>query len=941
MTDASQARREQIKGLFMAVQAAEPAERATLLDRVGAVDPDLRMEVEQLLGDYPSAEKFFADFFANLFDRPAREGDPPKRISAGALLAGRFRILKFLGEGGMAQVYEAEDLVLRQEHVALKTLPAVIADDERAIEGLKHEIAIGRRVTHPNVCRVFDVYRHEAPPSGSITFFTMELLDGETLAARLRERGRMSTAQALPVVKQMAAGLGAAHAARIVHGDFKPGNVMLVPGQDGTERVVVTDFGLAHRAPTGSMPDPPTAGNQGWGTPAYMAPEQIQRRRITCAADIYALGVVVHEMITGTLPSEVHSQSLSVEEHIPKMDPRWDAAIGRCLERDPDARFTSPDEFIEALAPSTTRWRWLVGLAGLVVLLLLLVLINTTLTSRSPSELGVFGKGERSLALIPFTETSPTPDSVAFSQGLVAVLTEQLRLASEIEHFERRLWVVPAGEVIDAGLKTPAGAHRTLGITLILTGRLDRGKDGTRITLNLVEASPQGTTPKESETLEVQTGSQLFLPTTLNRLAQMLGKTLPAATLQAVAAGSSGLPAAEEYFLRGRGYLAGRRSADLDVAIDAFQRAIQLDKAYALAHASLGEAYRRKYRVTLDRSFIPRAQASCDEALALNPSIAYTRVIRGLVYQTTGQYERAINELQAALQADPGAVDARRGLAEAYEAEGALKTAEDIYRQQIAQYSQYWSAYEEFGSFLFRHGRYREAEASFVNGLRYAPDNLRAISNLAGIYILTERFAAAEAELQKGLNIGPDVLLYNNLSWVYIFQGRFSDAVAPMEQAVRLPGADSFHWGNLARVYRWAGRQLQAKSTYETAIRLAREEIHVNPRNAQIRANLAYLWAETGNRGEALAEIASTLERAPTDMTVLFKSALVQELTGDRSGALQSLEAAARGGHSMVEIRRHPDLGSLRDDPRYLRILTIAKEDAARKSNPDMRVPQR
>jgi Flp pilus assembly protein TadD len=258
-----------------------------------------------------------------------------------------------------------------------------------------------------------------------------------------------------------------------------------------------------------------------------------------------------------------------------------------------------------------------------------------------------------------------------------------------------------------------------------------------------------------------------------------------------------------------------------------------------------------------------------------------------------------------------------------FEQDGSVGKAEEIYRQQTVQYPKYWNSHEQLGVFLFRHGRYREAEASLLNGLQLAPDNPGAISNLAGLYVLTERYAAAEGELQKGLKLTPDVSFYNNLSWIYVFQGRFAEAVPPMEQAVRLPQATSFHWGNLARIYRWANHPDQAKATYDTAIRLARREIGVSPQDAKIRANLAYLLAETGHRTEALAEMVSTLQNAPHDMTVVFTSALVHELTGDRSAALQALEMAAQGGHSVAEIRRHPDLVRLREDPKFLQVIAL------------------
>jgi hypothetical protein len=154
-------------------------------------------------------------------------------FAPGELLAGRFTIVRFIARGGMGEVYEAEDRELR-ERVALKTIRPEIAGDPRAIERFKREIHLSRQVTHPNVCRIYDLFHHSVPPGpdrpgGEVTFLSMEHLAGETLAARLKGRGRMSAEEALPIVTQMASALAAAHEAGVIHRDFKSQNVILVP----------------------------------------------------------------------------------------------------------------------------------------------------------------------------------------------------------------------------------------------------------------------------------------------------------------------------------------------------------------------------------------------------------------------------------------------------------------------------------------------------------------------------------------------------------------------------------------------------------------------------------------------------------------------------------------------------------------------------------------
>jgi eukaryotic-like serine/threonine-protein kinase len=373
---------ERVKELFEAALEREPATRRSFLHAVCQGDEALFAEVESLL----SGDRRAGDFL----EKPAlvdagTAGVPPAlaastesvgvrigTLSLGDVLSGRFRVIRFLGRGGMGEVYEAKDLDLG-DRVALKTIRPEIASQPRSLARFKQEIQLARRVTHPNVCRMFDLERHRPPPeanpsAGVVTFLTMELLEGETLATRLRRVGRMTTSEALPVVRQMAEALVAAHDVGVVHRDFKPGNVMLVPAKSGDrpERAVVTDFGLARAlaaADHASGEGPPssvTAGGHMIGTVAYMAPEQLQGREATPASDIYAFGLVMYEMVTGKRPfpddalfggayQRIAQPPASPRVLVPDLDPQWESAIMRCLEADPASRFASVRDVIGTL----------------------------------------------------------------------------------------------------------------------------------------------------------------------------------------------------------------------------------------------------------------------------------------------------------------------------------------------------------------------------------------------------------------------------------------------------------------------------------------------------------------------------------------------------------------------------------------------------------------
>src|ERR1019366_4152034 len=285
-------------------------------------------------------------------------------------------------------VYQAEDLELK-ELVAVKTLLPAIASDGRMLARFKQEIQLSRKVSHPNVCRIFDLARHPADASAPATtvFLTMEFLPGETLSARLHREGRLSAEEALPILSQTAEALDAAHKAGVIHRDFKPSNVMLVPSA-GDTRAVVTDFGLARSgAPSGETTATLTGALM--GTLDYMAPELLAGGAATAASDVYAFGTVAYEMVTGRRPFagdaplagaylRFKGPAPSPRTLAPELDEKWEKAILCALDPDPERRFARAGHFIQALQgeassvtvplPKVTRRRLLAAAVAAVLL---------------------------------------------------------------------------------------------------------------------------------------------------------------------------------------------------------------------------------------------------------------------------------------------------------------------------------------------------------------------------------------------------------------------------------------------------------------------------------------------------------------------------------------------------------------------------------------------
>jgi len=267
---------------------------------------------------------------------------PLERFAPGIVFGGRYRIVAPLGKGGMGDVYRADDLTLGQP-VALKFLPEHVTADVHRLTNFRKEVAAARRVSHPNVCRVYDIAEHEGQP-----FLTMEFIDGEDLASVIRRMGRVPEEKGVEIGRQLCSALAAVHDLGLLHRDLKPANVML----DGRGKVRLTDFGLAA--------DARTIVDIGSGTPLYMAPEQLSRKDVTQQSDLFALGLVLYEVFTGkrAFPAETrgelakqYSDGLSSKpsDHAAGMNPSVERVIVRCLAADPADRPRSASEVLASL----------------------------------------------------------------------------------------------------------------------------------------------------------------------------------------------------------------------------------------------------------------------------------------------------------------------------------------------------------------------------------------------------------------------------------------------------------------------------------------------------------------------------------------------------------------------------------------------------------------
>lgn len=272
-------------------------------------------------------------------DPPSPPTAPAERFAPGVLLASRYRIVAPLGKGGMGEVYRADDLLLAQP-VALKFLPEHIAHDPDRLARFRKEVAAARKVSHPNVCRVYDIVEYDGQ-----SFLTMEFVDGEDLSSVLKRLGRVPEEKGIEIARQQCGALAAVHDQGLLHRDLKPANVML----DGRGQTRLTDFGLAAAAADLSASDVRS------GTPLYQAPEQLAGRDVTVRSDVYALGLVLYELFTGTrafTDARRDAAPSKPSSHVSHLNPAVEAVILRCLEPDPANRPRSAVEVMAVLPGS-------------------------------------------------------------------------------------------------------------------------------------------------------------------------------------------------------------------------------------------------------------------------------------------------------------------------------------------------------------------------------------------------------------------------------------------------------------------------------------------------------------------------------------------------------------------------------------------------------------
>ena len=837
---------------------------------------------------------------------------------------GRFQITALLGKGGMGEVYLAEDSVLKRP-VALKRVSAALRSDPQYRELLIKEAERASRLNDERVAHIHDILEDR----GEI-FLVMEYVDGKSLRERIGKP--LPIDEFLNIAKQCAEALVAAHQSGIIHRDIKPENIMVT----SKGRVKICDFGLARQVEWEQNATTLEEGKSHRafrGTPAYMAPEALLNRNPDFRADMFSLGIVFHELLTGRHPFREEDNFMATADRIIHATPlrasRLDASVPkdvsdivkRMLEKRPEDRHATPAELLSDLeaakgaAPLRQRFHPWYAAAGILLVLLLAMFVG--LLRQDTVETPAQTPQQRNLVVLPFRSIGGTPEDQIYSDGLTETLTSRLSRLTD----SPGLLVTPASEVRARRVTTAEEARKQFEADVVLAGTLHQSEPGLRFIYSLYDAATLRQLGADAITAET---SNLFGLEDRVVDGVLAALALPSRSRLDGRSSERGTSVAAAYdsYIQGKGYLQDMRVEEhVQTAIRLFQRATELDPGYAAAQAALGEAYWGKYQATDEPVWVQLARQACETAGALDANSAEAKICIGTVDLGSGQYKKAAEDFEAALDIDPASDAAYRGLADAHESLGNFDAAERTLRRAIQLKPSYYLGHSLIGEFYVRRARYEDAAREFQREITLLPNGEQAYTRIGAVYIYLGRYEDAVTVLRKSIDLRPSAPVYSNLGSTYLRLRRFGDAISAFEAAVRLSPKNFIYAGNLARAYYWApGQRPKAGPAYERAISLGLEQLKINPRNSDAHIMLGRYYSMAGKKSQALQHLNSAMSLHPGEAEYFSIAAVVRNQFGDRSSALEALRRAISLGWSTSEIKSEVEFDPLRSDPEFQKI---------------------
>jgi tetratricopeptide (TPR) repeat protein len=820
---------QRAKDVFIGALERPAAERSRFLAEACDGDDTLRNEVESLL-------KFHEE------DAGASTGGPDAPETAafepGAIFAGRYRMLERLGRGGMGEVWCADDLVLHTQ-VALKVVRSASAEGRGR---LLNEVRLARQITHPAVCRVFDVGDAE----GGI-FYTMELVRGEDLASLIRRVGRLPSEKVVDIALQLCAGLAAAHAQGVLHRDLKPANVLI----DDHGAVRITDFGIA-------ITRTEAVGRSALtGTPAYMAPEQRTfGATLSEQTDLYALGLLLYELLIGAPPAigGDNGRPPAPSALVPSVDPELDRIVMQALAANPAARPVSAREMAAALSgepratergrttvrarPDSRRGSWWLAAGAVAAVIALLALAGWFVMSPRTPPLSE----QDAVVLADFENTTGEP---VFDGALKVALAVALEQSPFLKVFPDdrvrdtlRLMERAADQRITRAVAREIARREQL--KALLAGSIASLGRHYVIALEAVSAETGDVMAREQAEAESKEQVLASLGAAARRLRERLGESLASIRRFDAPLPRATTPSLEALHAYSLALDRGREVPRLE-SIPHLKRAIELDPTFAMAHAQLSAVYTNINQTALAPTYSTRAFELRD------------RVSERERYFISWRYYR--------------------------DAAQATDKALELARSWTAAYPREAFAFNALGSAMLRLGQFEESIAPFHEAIRLDPKFSPPYGNLAAALLAVAKPDEAREVLRQAAAQGVDFAGARRLSYITaVLSGDTQTMARELESSVGLRETNAaFGWQ--AHALAFSGRIGAAHEQFRQGIQMARrggfDEVA-----AHLRAEDAELHAIVGECDEARADAAGALEWS-RDSTTLARASRTYGACGD------------------------------------------------------------
>jgi len=883
-------------------------------------------------------------------------------LRAGTRL-GAYEILSPLGAGGMGEVYRARDAKLDRD-VAVKVLPASVANDPDALSRFEREAKAVGGLSHPNILSIFDFGRHEG-----VVYAVTELLEGETLRGKL-DAGPVSQKQAVDYGLQIAKGLSAAHERGIVHRDLKPENVFVT--RDG--HVKILDFGLAKRfegASPGEVTEAPTVDGQTepgkvMGTVGYMSPEQARGLPVDHRSDIFSFGAILYELFSGrrafrkdtpgdTLAAIIRDEPPELTATGRNVSPALDHIVRHCLEKDPGNRFqsakdiafalseasgpttvTSAVEVVAVPAPPAGRRRMLVAAAAAVVVL---AGVGVFLMRRTPG--GPAAGGVKRIAVLPF-ENLGSPEEDYFVDGISDEIRGKLTSLPGMQIIARA-----SSTPYKKTAKTPKQIADELDVQYLLTAtvRWEKSGAGSRVHVSpeLIEVSGSGApTSKWQQRFDAALTDVFQVQSDIaSRTAQALGVALGAGEEKQLAQRPTKSLPAYEAFLKGEQASGGMSKTDppsLRKALGFYEQAVALDPRFAQAWARIAYASSALYfNSTPSPEISERARRAAETAISLAPNDPEP-------YGAMGNYRRLVladfrgaqEQFARGRSLAPGNADLMRDAAAVERSLGQWNAALEHLRDAQRLDPRSVAVHRDLGRVLLFLRRYPEARQAIDAGLALSPDNLTLIQRRAVTFLGEGNLAGAQAYLAAlPGGVEPTALVaylatYWDLGWILTEEQK--------EILLRLTPAafddDRGNWGiSLAQVLWWNGDAAGTRRYAEEARMAFADQLRAAPDDAQRHVFLGLALAYVGRREEAIREGERAVELLPITKDAdsgayhLHQLVRIYVLAGQPEKAIDNLERLLQVPYfvSAAWLKIDPNFDPLRGNPRFQKLVAGAK----------------